>query len=917
MGKKNESWKVRLATFDFEVTSYDWLLVIKEKMTGIYHVFHNDPQGVEDFINKYNFIYVGFNNKRYDNYILKGILNHYTPEDIKKINDWIINEDKNGWEYPFDDPYITLPPTCDISLDIVPIRSLKECEGNMGMDIQESTVDFDIDHSWTREEFEEMLFYCKHDVDATEKLTDVRMTYLEAKATLADICGYPIEKALYKTNGQMVAISLGAEKQEWNDENEYVYPDSVDFDLVPKEIIAFFDRLKETGTKEKFSFELAGCPHTYGMGGLHGALPCYMEKSTNDRVIVIRDVTSYYPTLLIYYGYLSRNVKDPKIYAIYYDDRLHFKEIGDKKKADALKLPLNTAFGVSLQEFNDMFDPLMGRSTCITGQVLLTQLVVELNKEIAEFKLIQSNTDGIVYSLPRNEKAKADAIVNAWSKKTHLGMEEDVIDIIVQKDVNNYIVKFDNGKIKNKGGYVSNYPKGTFDSNSLTITHEAIVRYFIEGKSVEETINECDDPFRFQLIAKTGSSYDKTVHYIEDKEIKVQKVNRLYAVDDERYGVVKKVKKVRLVPNEQGYFDVYTEKGKVSATYKLEENHWYQLKTSLTQQEWKICSKEIQKDDMGFYYWKADTAQNCPEHALIDNSCQITIDTIDKSWYIKLAKKRINDFLGIKEKKTKGGKKKMPAAAKKTLEPKVALYKKIFDLGVWLAKQPYIADGYNDAQSYEYVESSYYRDVLGEGCREIGLLFKFNIANRLFTVLEKTKNMNLTTLLGSVTFIDPDTGEHEDYTVMGDGADMLDKGMYKAETMMIKYFVLNNFLLPKTQDEIDPENGKEDKKATEPVAIKSEEPKKKKSTPATKEERKEAVEEVVNNNAPTKEYVEEMIALIDKIQETGAQVKGKPYGESAKVNLQKFLNGEIELTKTKAVSMMTKIEEKADELGID
>ena len=898
MGKEDGIvWKERLATFDFEVTKHDWLLVIKEKMTGKYHSFHNDPQGVEEFIDEHDFIYVGFNSKHYDNYILKGVLHHYSPEDIKKINDWIIVEKKNGWEYPFGDPYLVLPPTCDISLDIVPMRSLKECEGNMCMDIQESTVDFNIDHPWSKEEFEEMLYYCKHDVDATEKLTDVRMSYLEAKATLAEMCEYPIEKALYKTNGQMVAISLGAEKQDWNDENDYVYPDSVDFDLVPKEVIAFFDRLKETGTKEKFSYELAGCPHTYGMGGLHGALSCYMEESTEDRVIVIRDVKSYYPTLLIFYGYLSRNVKDPKIYVVYYDDRLHFKEIGDKKKADALKLPLNTAFGVSLQEFNDMFDPLMGRSTCITGQVLLTQLVVELNEKVREFKLIQSNTDGIVYSLPRSEKAKADSIVDAWSSKTHLEMEEDVIDIIVQKDVNNYIVKFDNGKIKNKGGYVSNYPKGTFDSNSLTITHEAIVRYFIEGKPVEETVNECNDLFRFQLVANTGSTYDKTVHYVDGEEIQVQKVNRLYAIDDERYGVVKKVKKQYLELDEDGERRYYINQ-KGNRTYK----------------------KNWETDDGGDFFVKKDTTQNCPEHAIIDNSNKITIDTIDKEWYIKIAKKRINDFLGIKEekkKKTKGGKKMAPAA-KKTLEPRPALYKKIYDLGVYLSKQPYIADGYNDAQSYEYVGSSYYREVLGKGCREVGLVFKFNVANRIFTPLEKTKNMNLTTILGSIVFIDPDTGEHEDYTVMGDGSDNLDKGIYKAETMMIKYFVLNNFLLPKTQDEVDPESGKEDKKAAEPVSIKSEEPKvKKTSAPVTKEERKEAVEEVVNNNAPTKEYVEEMIALIDKIQETGAQAKGKPYGESTKVNLLKFLNGEIELTKTKAVSMMTKIEEKADELGID
>ena len=928
MGKENEyqrGWKERLATFDFEVTAFDWFISIKIRETGERIEFHNDPQGLEDFINENDYIYIGFNNKRYDNYIMKGVLNHYDPSQIKEINDWIIVDDKPGWEYPFDFPYLKLPPTCDISLDIAPPRSLKECEGNMLMDIEESTVSFDIDHPWTKEEFLKMRKYCRHDVDATERLIDERMDYLEAKVTLAEMCGCSIEKALYSTNGKMVAISLGAEKQEWDDEKDYEYPDSVDFDLVPEEIISFFDRFKKTGTKEEFKYTLAGCPHKYGLGGIHGALPCYIEESTEDRVIVIRDVKSYYPTLLIYYGYLSRNVKEPKIYLIYYTDRIHFKEIGDKKKADALKLPLNTAYGVSLQEFNDMFDPLMGRSTCITGQVLLTQLIVELDREVKDFKLIQSNTDGIVYSLPRSEKHIADAIVAAWSEKTHLEMEEDVITKIIQKDVNNYIVKFDNGKIKNKGGYVSNYPKGTFDSNSLTITHEAIVRYFIEDKPVEETINECNDPFRFQLIAKTGGTYEKTVHYVDGKEIDVQKVNRLYAVTDDRYGPVKKWKKARLIPdiNKKDYeiYFVFNKEGKISDTYRKlvtsEGIKFERLKVNKKtgKESWVAATKEIEKDKKGFYYWEKDTTQNCPEHAFIDNSCKITIDTVDKSWYINLARKRINDFLGIKEKKTKGEKRMVAANTTKKLEPRPALYKKIYDLGVYLSKQKYVADGYNDAQGYEYIKSAYYRKVLGLGCREVGLVFKFVLGNRTFVPLEKTKNMNLTSILGNISLIDPDTGEHEDYPIIADGSDNMDKGIYKAETMAIKYFVLNNFLLPETQDELDPEDGKAEIKEKQTLNIVEEKPKTK-AIP-TKEERKEVVKEVVNDNAPTEKYVKEMIDMIDKIQATGELSKGKPYGQSSKKKLQDFLDGKVSLTKTKAVQMMQSIEEKMDELGLE
>ena len=40
-----------------------------------------------------------------------------------------------------------------------------------------------------------------------------------------------------------------------------------------------------------------------------------------------------------------------------------------------------------------------------------------------------------------------------------------------------------------------------------------------------------------------------------------------------------------------------------------------------------------------------------PDHCIIDNDNRLTPDDIDRTFYIKLAEKRIRDFLGIKPKK--------------------------------------------------------------------------------------------------------------------------------------------------------------------------------------------------------------------------------------------------------------------------
>lgn len=627
------------------------------------------------------------------------------------------------------------------------------------------------------------------------------------------------------------------------------------------------------------------------------------------RIIRNLDVSSLYPNVMINFDAISRNIPTKEHYVNLVEKRLKAKKAGDKKTANALKLIVNTSYGASLSTFNDLYDAKMGRRVCLIGQLLLTEFTINIYKSCKSIKILNVNTDGVMYSIDEDEQYIVNQIRKEWEERTGLELEEDKIKRVMIKDCNNYILEKLDGSLKVKGGYVSDY-KPSFKHNSLSIVAEAIVKYFMEATPVEDTINACNDPFRFQLIAKTGSTYDYTVHYVDGEEIKVQKVNRLYAVKDERYGVVKKVKKQYLEIDEDGERRYYINQ-KGNRTYK----------------------KNWETDSSGDYFIRKDTTQNCPNHAIIDNSCNITnntIDTIDKSWYIEVAKKRINDFLGIKEEKNKMAPRKkelelvtpdypeLPPISKDengtlVINEKLAqiqLYKKIQKVGEWLAAQPWVMDGYNSHQGYEYVRSHKYREMLGKACREVGLIFKVNIGNRQFEKLESSK-MNLTTIYGSLCFIDPETAAHEDYVVMADGSDNLDKGIFKAETMMIKYFVLNNFLLPQQQDEIDPEDGKDEKKVEK--EIKKEKAETKPVNIVSKEERQEAKEEVVNDNFATLDFVKQLIECIDKIR----TVKGEAYGKKTYDNLAKVLNGEIQLPKNEAIKLMTTFEERMDELGLE
>ena len=262
----------RLWGYDFEVTAYDWLLVLKHYRTRERVVFHNAiPNDVQNFIDKYNPIMMGYNNNGYDKYILKAILNGYTPEELKEVNDHIIGGG-NGWE--IDLGYTSVPTQVDLINCIIPRKSLKELEGNLRMNITESTVDFNIDHKWTEQEYDEMLYYCDHDVDALFPIFDILITRFKSKFIIARLGKIDEEYALSLTDANLTAVLLGAERIEHDDPFGYEYPDVIDKTKIPKQALDYFDDLiahNDLDYKvDAPCLDLKTIDFQLGVGGCHG-----------------------------------------------------------------------------------------------------------------------------------------------------------------------------------------------------------------------------------------------------------------------------------------------------------------------------------------------------------------------------------------------------------------------------------------------------------------------------------------------------------------------------------------------------------------------------------------------------------------------------------------------------------------------
>lgn len=74
---------MRLISYDCEVFAYDWLVTLKDKETGVYTCIWNDNEALKMALSD-DCIYVGFNSKHYDQYIIKAIAAGFATEEIDR-----------------------------------------------------------------------------------------------------------------------------------------------------------------------------------------------------------------------------------------------------------------------------------------------------------------------------------------------------------------------------------------------------------------------------------------------------------------------------------------------------------------------------------------------------------------------------------------------------------------------------------------------------------------------------------------------------------------------------------------------------------------------------------------------------------------------------------------------------------------
>lgn len=556
--------------YDFEVFQYDWMIVIINPVEKIKTVIVNNSKELKRYYNRHKSqIWCGYNSRNYDTFIMKSILLDINP---KFTNDMIISKGMKGWQ--IDERFRGIQ---FYDFDLYKVNSLKVLEAFMGNDIRETTIPFDLDRKLTHKEVRETIKYCMHDVEQTLEVFRKRKDDFNAHIDLIETFNLPLDK-INLTQAQMTAIIIGCKKQERDDEFDLEFVDCLEIKKY-KSIVDWFKNRANRNYKNSLTVDVCGIPHTFGWGGLHGCL----DKPLHSKGKIYHiDVTSYYPSIMIEHDFLTRNCKNKNKFKQIYDKRVELKKQGKEKEQAPYKIILNGTYGICKDKYSLAYDPLQANNVCVNGQLMLLDLLEHLESYC---EIIQSNTDGIILQVYSDEKEKKmKEVCNDWMKRTKMGLGFDEIEEIFQKDVNNYIFRFTNGKLERKGAYVKKLDDLDFD---LPIVNKAIVDYLMKGIEPYDTIENCNELKQFQKVIKVSSNYLYGWH---NDRFLTDKTFRVFASKDKNDTYIGKVK---------------TESGTI------------------------------------------EKFANTPEHCMIINdniNGMECVKNLDKKWYVELVNKRLKDF---------------------------------------------------------------------------------------------------------------------------------------------------------------------------------------------------------------------------------------------------------------------------------
>ena len=373
----------KLVFFDCEV--FPNLFLVNWKYHGsdnIVRMINPEPYEIEKL---FDMKLVGFNNRRYDNFMLYGRFMGYNNEQLYRLSKGIIENSKNtGMSEAYNISYTDVYDFANTKM------SLKKWEIELGIHHKELGLPWD--EPVPEEKWVEVAEYCDHDVIATEAVFEHLREDWIARQVLAELSGLTVN---HSTNQHTARIIFGKNK---HPQDQFVYTD------LSKEFPGYkYDFGRSTYRGEET-----------GEGGY-----VYSEPGMYENVALL-DVASLHPTsmeILNIFGdvYTKRfsNIKQARVAVKHGDwekadilldgklkpivERLRKQgvEVDHKSMAFALKIPINSVYGLTSAKFENPFRDIRNKDNIVAKRGAL--FMIDLKHYVQElgYQVIHIKTDSI------------------------------------------------------------------------------------------------------------------------------------------------------------------------------------------------------------------------------------------------------------------------------------------------------------------------------------------------------------------------------------------------------------------------------------------------------------------------------------------------------------------------------------------
>lgn len=367
----------------------------------------------------FNYKLIGFNNRKYDNHILKAASLGWPVERLYLLSNNIINGDnRSGERFTFADAYgLSYTDIYDFSSKK---QSLKKWEIELGIHHKEMNIPWD--QPVPDDMIEEVVAYCKNDVLATEAVFNYLQSDWTARKILADIAGMTVNDT---TNSLTARIILGNDKYasskfNWRnmgdtitnvlqdfvitsdgtlysceDYDQYTTFNALNQPIFPGYKFEILKKLNEETGKESYTAQSTYRDEIVGEGGY-----VYVEEGMYTNVALL-DIASMHPTSIIceeLFGLEGtrrfKELKDARIYIKHGEidkvkpllDGKFSKYLTDEKTiaelSTVLKIPINSVYGLTSAKFQNPFFDKRNKDNIVAkrGALFMINLKHEVQK---------------------------------------------------------------------------------------------------------------------------------------------------------------------------------------------------------------------------------------------------------------------------------------------------------------------------------------------------------------------------------------------------------------------------------------------------------------------------------------------------------------------------------------------------------